>query len=51
VHVWTVNDPQRVRALLASGASGFVTDDLAMLRGVLEEQGVWAGGDAAGSSH
>jgi glycerophosphoryl diester phosphodiesterase len=51
VHVWTVNDPQRVRALLALGASGFITDDLEMLRGVLEEGGLWAGGDAAGSPH
>jgi glycerophosphoryl diester phosphodiesterase len=51
VHVWTVNDPQRVRSLLALGASGFITDELPMLRAVLEERGVWAGGDAAGSPH
>jgi glycerophosphoryl diester phosphodiesterase len=51
VHVWTVNDPHRVRALLALGASGFITDDLTMLRGVLEEGGVWAGDDAAGTSY
>jgi glycerophosphoryl diester phosphodiesterase len=44
MHVWTVNDADRVRALLAMGAAGFVTDDLVMLRGVLEAAGVWAGG-------
>jgi glycerophosphoryl diester phosphodiesterase len=43
VHVWTVNDPDRVRTLLGLGAAGFITDDLAMLRGVLEEAQVWAG--------
>jgi glycerophosphoryl diester phosphodiesterase len=43
MHLWTVNDPGRVRALLAMGAAGFVTDELDMLRGVLEAEGVWAG--------
>jgi glycerophosphoryl diester phosphodiesterase len=47
MHVWTVNDADRVRALLAMGASGFVTDDLVMLRGVLEDAGVWSGGSGA----
>ncbi len=57
MHVWTVNDADRVRALLAAGAAGFVTDELTMLRGVLEEAGVWAGasrdgsGDAEASPH
>jgi glycerophosphoryl diester phosphodiesterase len=44
IHVWTVNDAERVRALLALGASGFITDDLAMLRGELEAAGRWASG-------
>lgn len=44
MHVWTVNDADRVRALLAMGVSGIVTDELVMLRGVLEAAGVWAGG-------
>ncbi|OZB87722.1 MAG: hypothetical protein B7X41_11935 [Microbacterium sp. 14-71-5] len=32
VHVWTVNDPERMRALVAAGADGVVTDraDLAI---------------------
>jgi glycerophosphoryl diester phosphodiesterase len=51
VHVWTVNDPQRVRALMALGASGFVTDELAMLRRVLEDAGAWSGGDAGLGPH
>lgn len=32
---WVVNDPSRARALLASGADGIVTDDVAALRGVI----------------
>lgn len=41
VHVWTVNDPDRMRALVAAGASGIVTDELATLRDVLEAAGRW----------
>jgi glycerophosphoryl diester phosphodiesterase len=41
VHVWTVNDPDRMRALVAAGASGIVTDELAALREVLESAGRW----------
>ena len=41
VHVWTVNDPVRMRALVAAGAGGIVTDELATLRDVLESTGRW----------
>lgn len=41
VHVWTINDPARMRALIAAGAGGIVTDELATLRGVLEAEGRW----------
>jgi len=41
VHVWTVNDPARMRALVAAGASGIVTDELTALREVLEADGRW----------
>jgi glycerophosphoryl diester phosphodiesterase len=41
VHVWTVNDPARMRALVAAGVGGIVTDELAMLRDVLESTGRW----------
>lgn len=32
VHVWTVNEPQRMRALVAMGVDGIITDraDLAV---------------------
>lgn len=32
---WVINDPARARALLASGADGIVTDDVAALRPVI----------------
>jgi len=41
VHVWTVNDPARMRALVDAGASGIVTDALADLRATLGELGRW----------
>jgi glycerophosphoryl diester phosphodiesterase len=41
VHVWTVNDPVRMRALVAAGATGIVTDELSVLREVLEADGRW----------
>ena len=41
VHVWTVNDPGRMRALIDAGAAGIVTDELAALRRALEEVGRW----------
>jgi len=41
VHVWTVNDPVRMRALVEAGAGGIVTDELAELRRVLDDAGRW----------
>jgi glycerophosphoryl diester phosphodiesterase len=41
VHVWTVNDPGRMRALVDAGAAGIVTDELEVLRRALEEAGRW----------
>ncbi len=41
VHVWTVNDPSRMAALVAAGAAGIVTDELDLLRGTLETLGRW----------
>jgi glycerophosphoryl diester phosphodiesterase len=40
-HIWTVNDPIRMRALVAAGVAGIVTDELALLRETLEAAGRW----------
>lgn len=41
VHVWTVNDPVRMAALVTAGAAGIVSDELDALRGTLETLGRW----------
>ncbi|MFE9624341.1 glycerophosphodiester phosphodiesterase [Streptomyces sp. NPDC006527] len=42
VHVWTVNEPDRVHRLLDLGVDGIMTDHIDMLRKVMEERDVWA---------
>ncbi|MCQ4080091.1 glycerophosphodiester phosphodiesterase [Streptomyces sp. RB6PN25] len=44
VHVWTVNDRDRMSALLDLGVDGIMTDRIETLRAVLAERGEWAGG-------
>ncbi|MGH3312269.1 MAG: glycerophosphodiester phosphodiesterase [Streptomyces sp.] len=41
VHVWTVNEPERMRELLDLGIDGIVTDHIETLRDVLTERGAW----------
>jgi glycerophosphoryl diester phosphodiesterase len=41
VHVWTVNDADRMRALLDLGVDGIMTDHIGTLRAVLTERGSW----------
>ncbi len=41
VHVWTVNDPDRMARLLDLGAAGLVTDETIRLRDVLATRGAW----------
>jgi glycerophosphoryl diester phosphodiesterase len=44
VHVWTVDDPDEMRELIARGADGLMTDRTDILRRILEESGDWGEG-------
>ncbi|MFF2041929.1 glycerophosphodiester phosphodiesterase [Kitasatospora sp. NPDC058170] len=44
VHVWTVDDPTRIRALLDLGVDGIMADRIDVLRDVLGERGCWTDG-------
>jgi len=45
VHVWTVNDPAVITALLDLGADGIMTDETLLLRDVLVARGQWQPGN------
>ncbi|WAZ20355.1 glycerophosphodiester phosphodiesterase [Streptomyces cinnabarinus] len=42
VHVWTVNEEDRMHRLLDLGVDGIMTDHIETLRKVMEDRGVWA---------
>jgi glycerophosphoryl diester phosphodiesterase len=42
VHVWTINEPDRMHRLLDLGVDGIMTDHIDTLRKVMEDRGVWA---------
>ncbi|MFE9506005.1 glycerophosphodiester phosphodiesterase [Streptomyces anthocyanicus] len=41
VHVWTVNDADRMHRLLDLGVDGIMTDHIDTLRKVMEDRGIW----------
>jgi len=43
VHVWTIDDANEMRALIARGVDGLMTDRTDILRAVLNESGQWRG--------
>ncbi|MEV7184162.1 glycerophosphodiester phosphodiesterase [Kitasatospora sp. NPDC093102] len=50
VHVWTVDDPTRIRALLDLGVDGIMADRIDVLRDVLGERGCWTDGSNGSST-
>ncbi|MBB6348289.1 glycerophosphodiester phosphodiesterase family protein [Nonomuraea muscovyensis] len=47
VHVWTINDPDRMEQLLDLGVDGIMTDNVTGLREVLDRRGQWHPGRLA----
>ncbi|MER7488084.1 glycerophosphodiester phosphodiesterase [Streptomyces sp. NPDC126497] len=41
VHVWTVNEAERMHRLLDLGVDGIMTDHIDTLRTVMEDRGIW----------
>jgi glycerophosphoryl diester phosphodiesterase len=45
VHVWTVDEPDRMRYFLDLGVDGIMTDHIEVLRDVYAERGLWKDGN------
>jgi glycerophosphoryl diester phosphodiesterase len=45
VHVWTIDDPEEMKALIDRGVDGLMTDRTDILRAVLTESGRWRTAD------
>ena len=43
VHVWTIDEPEEMRALIDRGVDGLMTDRTDILKAVLTEGGQWRG--------
>lgn len=43
VHVWTIDDAEEMHRLFDLGVDGIMTDDVALLRQVMEDRGLWRG--------
>ena len=41
VHVWTIDDPDRIRRLFELGVDGFMTDEVGTLRDLLVAERRW----------
>ncbi|GHE02489.1 glycerophosphodiester phosphodiesterase [Streptomyces alanosinicus] len=41
VHVWTINEPERMHRLLDLGVDGIMTDHIDTLRKVMQDRGAW----------
>ena len=44
VHYWTINDEAEMERLIDAGADGLITDELELLKSVLQRRGLWSTG-------